>query len=205
MPQSILPSFEDLVGMDPLAFFARWFQEAQSAGMIEPSAMALATSSPTGEPAVRIVLLRRFDERGFVFFTNYLSRKGAELAANPRAALAIHWADLQRQVRIEGNVEQVSSEESDSYFRSRPHGHQLGALVSKQSQVVANREVLESLLADLTRKYADQAVPRPEHWGGYRVIPHTIEFWQGRENRLHDRLRFRRQLDGAWLRERLAP
>lgn len=205
MSESNQTSFEHLVGPDPLAFFARWYQEAESAGMVEPAAMALATAAAYGEPSVRIVLLRKFDSRGFVFFTNYLSRKGDELAANPRAALAIHWAELQRQVRIEGSVEKVSPEESDAYFRSRPHGHQLGALVSEQSQVVADREVLERLLADLTRKYADKEVPRPDHWGGYRVIPHTIEFWQGRENRLHDRLRFRRQLDGSWLRERLAP
>jgi pyridoxamine 5'-phosphate oxidase len=197
--------FEDLVGMDPMAFFTRWYQEAESAGLVEPSATALATASPTGEPSVRIVLLRRTDERGFVFFTNYLSRKGEELAINPRAALTIHWADLQRQVRIEGSVEKVSSEESDSYFRLRPRGHQLGAWVSEQSQVVADRDVLERLLEDVTLRFAGQEVPRPEHWGGYRVVPLSIEFWQGRENRLHDRLQFRRQLDGTWLRERLAP
>jgi len=200
------PSFEDLVGMDPLAFFASWYEEALSANIVEPAAMALATATPAGEPAVRIVLLRKQDERGFVFFTNYLSRKGEELASNPRAALAIHWAELQRQVRIEGSVEKATAEESDHYFHNRPFGHRLGALVSAQSEVVADRAVLERRLAELTEQYAHgQEVPRPEHWGGYRVIPHTIEFWQGRENRLHDRLRFRRQSDGSWLRERLSP
>jgi pyridoxamine 5'-phosphate oxidase len=205
MSQSSLTSFEDQAGSDPMAFFTRWYEEALGVGSAEPSAMALATASPTGEPAVRIVLLRKVDSRGFGFFTNYTSRKGDELAANPRAALVIHWADLARQVRIEGSVEKVSVEESDEYFRGRPRGHQLGAWVSEQSQVVADREVLERQLAELTTKYADREVPRPEHWGGYRVVPHTIEFWQSRDNRLHDRLRFRLQPDGRWLRERLAP
>jgi pyridoxamine 5'-phosphate oxidase len=205
MSQPNQTSFEDLVGTDPIAFFATWYQEAERCELPEPCAMALATATPDGEPSVRIVLLRKFDSRGFVFFTNYVSRKGDELAANPRASLAIHWAELARQVRVEGSVEKVSAEESDAYFRSRPFGHRIGALVSEQSQVVANRDVLERQLEELTQKYAGQEVPRPDHWGGYRIIPHTIEFWQGRENRLHDRLRFRRKADGSWQRERLAP
>ena len=205
MTQHYEESFEDQVGLDPFAFFTRWFEQASWAEIEEPAAMALATATPSGEPSVRIVLLRKFDTRGFVFFTNYASRKGEELAANPRAALAIHWAELQRQVRMEGAVEKVAPQESDEYFRNRPVGHRLSACVSEQSQVVENRAVLERQLEELTSKYADQEVPRPDHWGGYRLVPHTIEFWQGRDNRLHDRLRFRRQPDGTWLRERLAP
>jgi pyridoxamine 5'-phosphate oxidase len=202
-PSQIL--LEETVGHDPFAFFERWYAEAQQAGMIEPAAMALATATPAGEPSLRIVLLRSFDRQGFVFFTNYLSRKGSELAANPRAALAFYWAELERQVRIEGQVSKVTAAESDAYFLSRPVGHRIGALASPQSQVIADRDTLERRTAELTEQYSHHQVPRPSHWGGYRVTPHTIEFWQGRANRLHDRLRFRQVSDGSWLRERLAP
>jgi len=202
-PSQILT--EEAAGLDPLAFFQQWYADAQTVGMVEPAAMALATATPTGLPAVRIVLLRSFDKRGFVFFTNYLSRKGEELDANPRAALAFYWAELERQVRIEGDIEKVSAEESDAYFHGRPIGHQLSALASPQSQVIADRDVLELRMAELVERFPHHKVPRPSHWGGYRLLPHTIEFWQGRESRLHDRLRFRKVSNGSWTRERLAP
>jgi pyridoxamine 5'-phosphate oxidase len=151
------------------------------------------------------VLLRGCDERGFTFFTNYLSRKGRELEANPQAALVFHWQPLERQVRVEGSVERVSDEESDAYFQSRPTGSRLGAWASPQSEVIPGREVLDTRCRELEVRYSDGQIPRPENWGGYRLIPKSFEFWQGRPNRLHDRLRFRRSGDGAWLIERLAP
>jgi len=167
--------------------------------------MTLATSTKDGVPDARMVLLRGFDERGFVFYTNYLSRKARELAENPRAALVFWWPPLERQVRIEGVVTKVSDAESDAYFHSRPRGHQLGAHVSAQSDVIAGRPVLEAELAKLLAQYGETGeVPRPAHWGGYRVAPSVIEFWQGQPNRLHDRLRYRKQ-GAAWIIERLAP
>lgn len=196
---------EQDAGSDPFLLFERWYAEAQTVGMVEPAAMALATANSAGIPSVRIVLLRNFDRRGFSFFTNYLSRKGEELQANPRAALAFYWAELERQVRVEGPVERVSDEESDAYFHARPIGHRLNALASPQSQVITSREILEQRMAELAEQYPHHQVPRPPHWGGFRVVPEAIEFWQGRENRVHDRLRYRRLPDASWLLERLAP
>jgi pyridoxamine 5'-phosphate oxidase len=189
----------------PYALFAQWYLAAEAAELPEPTAMTLATATASGVPSARMVLLRGFDERGFVFYTNYQSRKAAELAENPHAALVMYWAPLARQVRIEGRVEKVTAAESDAYFQSRPFGHKLGALVSPQSGVIIDRQFLDDRLQALLEQFADNAdVPRPPHWGGYRVLPHTIEFWQGRVNRLHDRLRYRKT-DGGWMIERLAP
>ncbi len=190
-------------GFDPLALFARWFADAQAAQLTQPEAMTLATATADGRPSARLVLLRGFDEAGFRFFTNYHSRKGRELAANPRAVLILYWSELGRQVRIEGSVEVLTPAESDAYFRSRPQAHQLSAWASPQSQIISDREVLERNMRELTDRFPTQ-VPRPDHWGGYRVRPEAIEFWQHRDNRLHDRLRFRRQGVG-WVRERLGP
>lgn len=190
---------------DPLALFSQWYLAAEAAELPEPSAMALATATADGVPDVRMVLLRGFDERGFAFYTNYQSQKAAELRENPRAALTLFWAPLMRQIRISGRVEMISAAESDAYFHSRPRGHRLGAWTSPQSQVIPSREWLEERLADCKRRFPEGTeVPRPPHWGGYRVFAETIEFWQGRENRLHDRLRYRRA-DGGWLVERLGP
>jgi pyridoxamine 5'-phosphate oxidase len=190
---------------DPFALFAQWYLAAEAAQLPEPSAMTLATADAAGTPNARMVLMRGFDERGFVFYTNYLGQKAAELLENPRAALVFHWAPLQRQVRVQGDVEKVSAAESDAYFHSRPFGHQLGALVSPQSQVIADREFLEERLRELQAQFGEtDPVPRPPHWGGYRVLANVVEFWQGRPNRLHDRLRYRRAGSG-WTIERLAP
>jgi pyridoxamine 5'-phosphate oxidase len=190
---------------DPYALFAQWYLTAQAAELPEPAAMTLATSTADGTPSARIVLMRGFDDRGFVFYTNYQGRKAGELAQNPKAALVFSWLSLQRQIRVEGIVAPVSAAESDAYFRSRPFGHQLGALVSPQSQVIPDRHFLEARLQDLSNQFHEgDEVPRPAHWGGYRVAPHAIEFWQGRANRLHDRLRYRR-VGVSWRIERLAP
>lgn len=190
--------------LDPSVQFARWFQEALNAGFTEPNAMTLATADAQGRPSARIVLLKGYDERGFVFFTNYASRKGEELARNPCAALLFHWVELERQVRIEGSVAKVAEEESDIYYRSRPLASRLGAWASPQSQVLAQREELEARLAQLSAEYGEDP-PRPPHWGGYRLAPSVLEFWQGRESRLHDRLRYTREGPGQWRIERLAP
>lgn len=190
---------------DPLTLFTHWYLAAEAAELHEPAAMTLATASADGIPDARIVLLRGFDERGFVFYTNYQSSKADQLSQNPRAALVFHWQPLFRQIRVRGRVEKVSAGESDAYFKSRPFGHQLGALTSPQSQLILNREFLAERLHALEQQYPPGSeVPRPAHWGGYRVIPHAIEFWQGRDNRLHDRLRYRREGD-RWIVERLAP
>jgi pyridoxamine 5'-phosphate oxidase len=199
------PLQESDVDLDPIAQFAAWFEDARAVGIRLPEAMVLATASTDGAPSARFVLLNRFDERGFIFFGNYESRKGRELAENPRAALVFHWDPLGRQVRIEGPVERLSAEESDSYFATRPRGARLSALAARQSEVVESREALETRVAERSAEFPDDAVPRPPHWGGYRLTPEAIELWQHREDRLHDRLRYRRSGDGAWLIERLAP
>lgn len=190
---------------NPFGQFQKWFDQALAAQLLEPNGMTLATITPDGKPRARIVLLKNFDERGFVFYTNYESHKGQELTQTPWAALVFWWTELERQVRIEGRVEKVSDAESDAYFHSRPVGSQLGAWTSEQSQVVSSREVLERRLQELKEKYLDQDIPRPPHWGGYRVIPTAIEFWQGRPNRLHDRLQYQRLEDGTWRIDRLSP
>ncbi|MEM7590082.1 MAG: pyridoxamine 5'-phosphate oxidase [Cyanobacteria bacterium P01_A01_bin.83] len=198
-------SLENL-DIDPIKQFDLWFQQALDAEIIEPNAMTLATATPDGKPSARIVLLKGFNETGFVFYTNYQSQKGQELITNPYAALAFLWQKLERQVRIEGTVEQLSATESAEYFHSRPKASQLGAWASDQSSVIPSREVLEQKLADLKEQYIDDAViPLPEHWGGFRVIPQRIEFWQGRPSRLHDRLVYDRQADHSWSISRLAP
>ena len=189
---------------DPIEQFRGWFGEALAADLHEPNAMTLATATPDGRPSARVVLLKGFDERGCVFYTNYEGRKGRELEANPRAALVFYWGELERQVRVEGRVSRVSDGESDAYFSGRPRGSQLGALASEQSRPVRDRGALERRLRELEGEYEGREVPRPAFWGGYRIEPETIEFWQGRENRLHDRLRYSRS-EGGWKIERLQP
>lgn len=192
------------VDPNPIRQFQLWFDQAIAAEVPEPNAMTLATATPTGVPSARVVLLKGLDDRGFTFYTNYESRKGEELIANPHAVLVFWWAALERQVRVEGTVTKVSVAETDAYFESRPITSQLGAWTSDQSRVIPNRDVLEQRFEDLKAQYQNQAIPRPPHWGGFRVIPHTIEFWQGRPSRLHDRLRYSHQA-GQWVIDRLAP
>lgn len=192
------------VDADPLKQFQVWFNEALAANVAEPNAMILATATRDGRPSARTVLLKGFDKRGFVFYTNYESRKGLELAENPWAAVVFLWQEMQRQVRVEGQVERCSEKESDVYFRSRPLGSRLGACISPQSRVISGREVLETRLEELQGEVADREMARPPYWGGYRLRPTVVEFWQGRPSRLHDRLRYRLE-DGRWVMERLAP
>ena len=197
----------DVADIDPNPFtqFRAWFDQALAAQVPEPNAMTLATASAMGRPSARMVLLKGFDEAGFVFYTNYESRKSHDLAENPWAALVIYWGQLGRQVRIEGSVAPVAADESDAYFQSRPWGSRVGAWASHQSQVIGSRDVLDRRAQELMAEYQDREIPRPPYWGGYRLSPLEIEFWQGRPNRLHDRLRYRRLADGGWLIERLSP
>ncbi|MEX3605965.1 MAG: pyridoxamine 5'-phosphate oxidase [Burkholderia sp.] len=194
------------VAPDPIRQFDKWFKEALDAQLPEPNTMTLATVDTDGRPSVRIVLIKGVDKRGFVFFTNYESRKGREIAHNPNAALLFYWIELERQMRIEGRIEKISAAESDSYFASRPVGSRIGAWASEQSAVIANREVLEARERDFGALYGENP-PRPPHWGGYRLAPDAIEFWQGRPSRLHDRLRYLRDPagTGTWIIERLSP
>jgi len=192
------------VASDPIHQFQRWFDQAVESEVPEPNAMTLATATKTGIPSARIVLLKGLDERGFVFYTNYESRKAQDLAENPQAALVFLWHELERQVRVEGAIEKVSDAETEAYFHSRPLSSQIGAWASDQSRVIPDREVLEQSYLSLEAKYKDQEIPRPSHWGGYRVKPYQVEFWQGRPSRLHDRLRYR-LVAHEWVIERLAP
>ena len=199
------PLREEDVDPDPVAQFHVWFAAAGDAGLRMPEAAAVATAANDGAPSVRMVLVKQVDEDGFVFYTNYESRKSRELAVNPAAALLFYWDPLGRQVRIEGGVERVTREESEAYIRSRPRGSQLSALSSPQSRPIESRAVLEERVAELTDRYADADLPMPEAWGGFRLTPQTFEFWQNRNDRLHDRLLYRRRLEGGWAIERLAP
>lgn len=192
--------------MDPLDVVQEWLADARRAELPGADTMIVATATPDGAPSARAVILRGLDRRGFVFYTDTRSRKGRELAANPRAAIVLVWDELERQVRAEGHVEAVIPAESDAYFAGRPRGHQLGAWVSRQSEVLDRREDLEERMVEVTEQFADQPVPRPPYWSGYRVVPSVVELWQGRPNRLHDRVRHRREgEDGSWVVERLWP
>jgi pyridoxamine 5'-phosphate oxidase len=196
---------EDQIDHDPFAVFAEWLQAAVENEIWEPNAMTLATATPSGAPSARVVLLKGFDARGFTFFTNYESRKGRELDGNPEAAAVFWWGPLERQVRIEGKVAKLAPVESDAYYLSRPFGARIGAWTSPQSQVIAGRQVLDERWRHLEETYRQQDLARPPYWGGYRLAPRVIEFWQGGENRLHDRLRYTLQPTAAWIIERLAP
>ncbi len=199
------PLREEDADADPLREFALWFEQAARAGVRLPEAAALATAAPDGAPSLRMVLVKSFDAQGFVFYSNYASRKGRELAANPRAALLFHWDPLGRQVRIEGPTERTGAAESAAYAHSRARGSQLSALASPQSEIIDSRAALERRVAELRALHPSGELPLPRSWGGYRLAPETIELWQQREDRLHDRPRYRRGTDGAWLIERLAP
>lgn len=195
---------EETAGTDPIAFFSKWFKEAESARITEINAMTLATADAQNRPHARIVLLKGLDDRGFVFFTNYDSAKGRHIAENPNVSLLFFWKELERQVRIDGRIEKVPAEESDIYFHSRPEGSRLGAWASPQSREIPHRNILELNYAKYEAEFSGISIPRPEHWGGYIVIPERIEFWQGRSSRMHDRILFKRH-GAAWNRSRLAP
>lgn len=190
---------------DPIEQFSIWFSAAVSAALPDANAVTLATATADGKPSARVVLLKGFDQRGFVFFTNYRSRKGCELEANPQAAFAIYWVQLERQIRVGGRVEKTTRDESAAYFHSRPRGSQLGAWVSRQSETIDARRILEGRLAEMTERFAGGSIELPPHWGGYRLVPNEMEFWQGRANRLHDRFRYTRAKDDSWTIDRLAP
>ncbi len=193
------------VNPDPFKQFDKWFNEALNADLMEPNAMTLATVSSAGKPSARIVLLKGFSEDGFIFYSNYLSKKGQEIASNNNVAIVFYWDVLERQVRIEGKISQLSEEESLKYFKTRPVKSQLGAVVSQQSSVIANREVLEDEMKNLEQKYNDHDVPKPKHWGGYIIEPVYFEFWQGRRSRLHDRIIYQKSASKSWEINRLAP
>lgn len=193
------------VATDPIQQFGVWWQEALQSEIVEVNAMTLATANEQGVPSARIVLLKGYDERGFVFFSNYESKKAGDLQVNPVASLVFFWKELERQVRISGRVEKVTELESDQYFQSRPEGSRIGAWASPQSTVISSREVIEEKVIALQASFEGKEIPRPLHWGGYRVVPSKIEFWQGRSNRLHDRIQYTIQSNGNWVIERLAP
>lgn len=195
---------EQEVDRNPFTQFGLWFDEVLNAEVLEPNAMIIATSTPEGKPSARVVLLKQFDNRGFSFFTNYNSRKALELEQNPYASLVFFWPELERQVRIEGSIGKVSETESDNYFNSRPEGSKIAALVSPQSKVIPNRKLIESLQFDYQQKFSAKPINRPTNWGGYLLSPSLFEFWQGRANRLHDRIQYR-LVNGEWIIERLAP
>jgi pyridoxamine 5'-phosphate oxidase len=195
---------EENAGSDPIALFGRWFKEAERAGIFLSEAITLATATKDGKPSARMMLLKGFDERGFTFFTNYESRKAGQIEENPRAAIICHWPTLQRQIRIEGTVTRLPEDESYAYFRTRPRGSQIGAWASKQSHTLESRQELEEKVKKCEEEFADKDVPLPPFWGGYRMAPERMEFWQGRADRLHDRFRFLREGDG-WIRDRMSP
>jgi len=199
------PLDESTVDRDPIKLFRNWFDAAIASGSRLPESMTLATATANGKPSARVVLLKQVDGDGFVFYTNYRSAKARELDGNPQAALVFYWVGLDRQVRVEGPVERVSAAESDEYFKTRPRESQLGALASPQSEVIGNREVLEERMRALEKEYQDREVERPAHWGGYRLKPERIEFWENRPGRLHDRIAYDLQADGSWTIKRLAP
>lgn len=196
---------ENTVGHDPIVFFAKWFAEAEAAQITEINAMTLATADDKGIPHARIVLLKGLDKTDFVFFTNYDSDKGREIAANPNAALVFFWKELERQVRVEGIIEKIPANESDIYFRSRPAGSRIGAWASPQSREITDRNILDLNYAKYEEEFSQVDIPRPPHWGGYKVIPDRVEFWQGRSSRMHDRILFSKNKAGEWYRGRLAP
>lgn len=199
-------SFSRIIHDDhPIRIFEEWYDAAEKAAIDEPNAMTLATADAEGRPSARMVLLKAFDESGFVFYTNYDSRKGLQLKQNPYAALVFWWQILFRQVRIEGRVEKISAAESDAYFQSRPRGHRIGALASNQSEPVPDNSFLEKRFKELSDEYGDREIPRPVYWGGYRLIPDMIEFWQGKPNRLHHRIRFRKESTEKWKMDQLSP
>jgi pyridoxamine 5'-phosphate oxidase len=202
---SLAGLMEKDLAKDPFRQFEKWFQEAEASKLVEPNAMIVACATRDGRPSARTMLLKSVDGRGFVFYTNYESRKGRELDANPNVSLVFPWFAFERQVIVEGTVTKVAREEAEAYFHSRPLASQLGAWASAQSTIIPGRKALEEAMKDLEKKYAGKPVPLPPHWGGYRVAPVTVEFWQGRRSRLHDRLRYRRAADASWTVERLSP